>query len=185
MAELTVMQINIKSWTNNWYILAVDLPNYNPDIILLNETSNVGNNIKLQGYHVIQSCVGMYTGVAILIKLSLKFTVLPTRDSHSLAIKLFTSLGPIIISTCYTPPRFDSVPTITLNKLLDYNLPTLIAGDFNARHVDFHNTGAARAIHYNNRGIQLAALSHNRSLHFMGPYFHTYESANKIGRAHV
>ena len=100
-----MLQVNIRSWTANKYTFLVDISNYNPDIILLNETSAFNNSIKVNGYYIIQSCKERFSGVAILIKLGLNFNILPTRDENTLAVKVMTSISPIIISTSYIPPR--------------------------------------------------------------------------------
>ena len=150
-----------------------DLPNYSPHIILLNETSCTNNNIKLQGYSVVQKCEEANSGVAILVRHHINYTLVNTKDTNTLAIKLYTTIGPIIISTSYIPPRINFIPTIALNKLLDHNLPTLFFSDFNSHHPYFHNT--IRGHPYgDNKGTQLFNLATARRLSFMGPLFHTY-----------
>ena len=85
---LVVMQLNIQNWSTNRYAFMIDISNYNPDIISLNETSAINNYIKLRGYYTTQSCTGRFTGVAILIKLGLHFTIIPTNNEDTLAIKV-------------------------------------------------------------------------------------------------
>lgn len=68
ISSLNIMQFNIRNWKSNKYLLQVDLCNYNPDIILLNETSNTEENIKIRGFYTFQCCKERYAGVAILIK---------------------------------------------------------------------------------------------------------------------
>ena len=64
-----IMQINIKHWINNRYLFMTEATNYNPNIILLNETSmNPEATIKERGYNAITSSQGQYSGTAILIK---------------------------------------------------------------------------------------------------------------------
>lgn len=177
---LTILQVNIRCWTNNRYLLSVDLCNYPPDVILLNETSATNNNIKLQGFTTIQKCEERFSGVAILVKNTLQFTSIPLPENNTLAIKLFTSIGPIIISTSYVPPRQNSIPTISLNKILNFNLPTVFISDFNAKNPMFHNT-TYRQVYGDARGTQLAALATARNLDFLGPYFYTYQSGRNRG----
>lgn len=179
MPDLTVLQVNIRNWYSNKYIFETDLANYPPDVILLNETSAVDNKIKLQGYYVSQICNEQFSGVAILVKNHLQFSLLHAKDNNTLAIKLITTLGPIIIATAYVPPRQNFINTITLNKILDHNLPTLFIADFNAHHHIFNNI--TRAGHCDTRGRQLASLAQARNLEFMGPLFHTYQQGNRKG----
>ena len=180
MATSCILQLNIRNWYTNKYKLEVDIHNYSPDVILLNETSSTDNHIKLKGYMVTQYCNELYSGVAILVKNNIKFSLLPTRTNDTLAIKYYTTLGPIIICTSYIPPRQNYIPTITLNKILDYNLPTIFISDFNAQHPLFHNTHAHNH-NGNTRGAQLASLVVARNLDFLGPNFFTYQVRNRGG----
>ena len=180
MAMSCILQLNIRNWNSCKYNFEADLHNYSPDVILLNETSSTNNQIKLKGYYVTQFCDVLYSGVAILIRDHLKFAILPTHTNDTLAIKLFTSLGPVIIATSYIPPRQNFIPTITLNKLLDHNLPTIFISDFNAQHPTFNNTYTNRR-YGNPRGAQLASLVGARDLDFLGPHFATYRSGNNQG----
>ena len=68
MATSCILQVNIRNWYTNKYKFEVDIHNYSPDVILLNETSSTDNQIKLKGYIVTQFCDELYSGVAILIK---------------------------------------------------------------------------------------------------------------------
>ena len=108
--SLTILQVNIKCWKKNRYFLECELCNYQPDIILINETGDVPN-IKLQGYSSLSSALGPFSGVGILIRSGLTFyTVLLTND-NILAIKLITTLGTIIIATAYIAFRDPFIPT--------------------------------------------------------------------------
>ena len=178
--DLTVLQLNIRNWKTNKYLFSVDLSNYHPHVILLNETSCTENNIKLRGYYVIQNCTERFSGVAILIHNTVQFSIIPTKDKDTLSIKINTSLGPLIIATSYIPPRLNVIPSISINKILDYNLPTLFIADFNAHHPMFHNT-TARNANGDARGAQLSALAVNRNLDFLGPMFYTFETNRSKG----
>ena len=43
---LRILEINIKNWKKNRYLLQCELPNINPDIILVNETGEIQNKIS-------------------------------------------------------------------------------------------------------------------------------------------
>ena len=171
---LTVMQINIRCWKTNRYVLSTSLCDTNPDIILINETGE-SENIYLQGYQSIQKSNTKYSGVAILISKSIQFTEIPLIDDNVLAIKILTSEGPMHILTAYSPPRESTIPIISINKILNFNLPTLIMADLNAHHPLLHNT---RNNNGNKKGQQIAALMKTRNLHFLGPYFPTFVTKN-------
>ena len=66
---------------------------------------------------------------------SISFQELPVNDHDTLAIKVFTNLGPLIINTLYIPPHIKTLPIIAYNKILNCNLPTLIIADFNSHHL--------------------------------------------------
>ncbi|MEL7309653.1 MAG: endonuclease/exonuclease/phosphatase family protein, partial [Pseudomonadota bacterium] len=174
------MQLNIRNWYSNKYLLSVELGNCSPDVILLNETSAPNNDIKLRGYYVIQYCAERYSGVAILIKNSIQFSIIPININNTLAVKIYTSLGPLIICTSYIPPRINSIPTIQLNKILNLKLPTIFVSDFNAHHRMFNN--CARRQSNDTRGSQLARFVLDRNVHFLGPDFDTYRAGGKRGK---
>ena len=157
------MQVNIRNWKNNNYILKCSLSNSNPDVILLNEISIIDNVIpKIRGYHGVSKCSERNSGVAVFIKKQHKHTVIEFANNNNiLAVKLFTNLGPIYIVTSYTPPRHTSLPTLELNNILNKNTPTIILSDFNATHPFFDNTKNNVS---NNIGKQLYSLCNSRNL---------------------
>lgn len=178
METLTIMQNNIRSFKTNRYLLSTSLHEYSPDVILLNETNNTQNNIKMLGFNTIQKCKVNYSGTAILIRKPIKFNEIPTYDDSSLAIKIYSAIGPIIIYTHYSPPRHNHINTIPINKILNFNLPTIIIGDFNAKNAIFHNGKGDKIATY--KGKQLEYIIKDRNLTFAGPDFHTY--VTKTGR---
>ena len=101
---LTILQLNIKCWKNNRYLLKCELCNHQPDIILINEIGDV-SNIKLQGYTSMSSVLGPFSGVGILIRSGLTFYPIPLTNANILTIKLITTLGTIIIATAYIAYR--------------------------------------------------------------------------------
>ena len=182
---ITVLQINIRNWDKNKYLLQVELPNTNPDIILVNETGKTkNNNVKLTGYRSIFKSLDINSGVAILIKYDFQFYEIPVVDNNTIAIKLMTNMGPILISTSYVPPRVKTLPIIAYNKLLNYNLPLILIGDLNAHHAFLHNTSSSNP-YGDLKGKQLFNLSNCRNLKFIGPFFDTYIQNNRRGKPDV
>lgn len=51
-----------------------------------------------------------------------------------MVVKIETTLGPIIIATCYLPPRTPYIPYGDITRLLGHNKPVYLMGDFSARH---------------------------------------------------
>ena len=131
---ITVLQINIKSFLVNKYLLNVEINNHQPDIVLLNETSKVYGKISIRGYKTIALNNELYDGIAILYKTQLNVEHLYFHNKDLLAIKLFTNFGPIIIATTYAPPRRFTIPIISLNRLFSIQLPILFIADINAKH---------------------------------------------------
>ena len=179
---LTVVQINIRNWKKNRYLLQCELANLHPDLILINEIGEIyDNSFKLLGYSSLCKSAGLYSGVGILVKRGLPYIEIPTTDLNTIAIKLYTVIGPIIIATSYIPPRIPHLPIIAYNKILNYNLPTVICGDLNAQHPFLHNTQGQG----NARGKQLHNLALNKRLTYKGPDFQTYITRYKTGKPDV
>ena len=112
----TLLQVNIRNWKQNKYLLSVSLPEHNPDILLLNELGATNEQtVKLFGYNAIEKSVEAFSGVAILIKKQLSFQDIPLKEPNIIAIKINTSLGPLIICTAYIPPRQPTLPRIAFN----------------------------------------------------------------------
>ena len=179
---LTVYHVNIRNWNKNKYPLSIDIHNYNPEIILLNETGlNPLDFPYLQGFSTVAKSNGQYKGVAILIKRTINYEPIILNDENSVAVKIYTNLGPLVISTNYCPPSQNYIPTTSLNHVLSHKLPTLIISDFNAHHSKFDNS----SIHNWNgdsRGKALYSLSTSKQLDFLGPYFSTYVVNNRRGK---
>lgn len=180
MDYINITQINIRTWEKNKYLLTTALHSSLPDIFLLNE-NNTSKNIKCRGYYTIQN-FNNHSGVAILIKNNIQFSIIPTSNDTILAIKIQTTLGPLIIATIYSPPRFNHINTITLNKLLDQNTPFIIIGDFNAKHNIFHNFKSNKEANAKIKGEQLFQLIKNRNMHILGPDFDTFETNRGKGK---
>ena len=175
---LTILQINIRCWNSNRYVFQSSLCNYNPQIIIVNELGTC-NNMRLSGYSGIYKNLQPFSGVAIFISNSFQYTELHINDINTLAIKLYTNFGPIIISTSYIPPRIDNIPMIDMNKILNHNLPTIFIGDYNAKHPCLQNITSASQ--QNAKGIQLNTIMNARNLSFLGPSFPTFHSGGRQG----
>ena len=81
------------------------------------------------------------SGVAILIKPNIKHSKIthPFRGD-TLALKVETSLGPIIIATNYSPPGRRYIPIGDLNWLARHQTPCYLLADLNAHHMSFDTT---------------------------------------------
>ena len=177
---ITVYQINIRNWRKNKYPLSVDISNYNPEIILINETGQANpSQITLQGYESISANNTPYDGVAILIKNNINYQPIHLLEDSILAIKILTSFGHIVIATAYSPPRYPSIPSISINKIFSLNLPTLLIADLNAHHPLFDNTTRSKP-QPDSKGKQIYNIMQYRNLSFLGPFFNTFLSNNNI-----
>ena len=179
---LCVLQINIQNWKKNKYLLQCELPNSNSDVILINETGDVpDNNLKLFGYKSITKSLEAHLGVAILIRYNIKYIEIPTTDENTLAVRILTSIGPIIICTSYIPPRLPTLPILQYNKILSYNLPTIFIADLNAHHSFLHNTSGQG----DTKGKLLFNFAQNKQCKFLGPPFNTYITRSRQGKPDV
>ena len=131
----TVVQINIKNFYKNKYILTLEISRTKPDIILMNETGRVyNNNLKLPGYKTTAINTVEYDGIAILSKNELEIEHVFFENNDLLAIRIKSNFGPVIIATTYSPPRRYTLPIVSLNKLFSYEIPILLIADLNAKH---------------------------------------------------
>ena len=179
---IVVYQVNIRNWKKNKYPLSIDIHNYNPDVILLNETStNPDLPIKLQGYQAVNKSNGPNSGVAILIRNSLQYQLICVTDKNTLAVKLNTTDGPIIICTSYCPPRQTFIPTPSIYSVLRHNLPTLMISDFNAHHQAFDNTYSSQP-NGDQKGRSLFNIMKLKKLSFLGPDFSTFVTKTRRGK---
>ena len=163
------MQYNIQHWFNNRYIFNVELSSHSPEVILLNEISTPPDTKpKLLGYQCLHKSSGPNSGVAIFIKNHIEYENIPLDDDNTLAIKLSTNIGKIIITTSYIPPRSPILPIISLTKLCKFKLPLLIMSDFNANHRYFYGNSI------NPMGTSLYNFCINQNINHLGPQFHTF-----------
>ena len=133
--DLKIVQHNVLHWTAE---RSIELANYyrqeNPDIILLNSTCIIDNNIiKIYKYNIIQKnalnegCAG----IAVAIRKNIKYKIMDDFVDI-FGIELMTTKGPIVILTNYSPPRRDNFPIGEIENILQKNLPVYFAGDVNA-----------------------------------------------------
>ena len=172
------MQFNIRCYHTNKNFLSLFLSQHDPDIILLNSTCLSPNTrIKHYTYSTYQSPPDPHDGVAILIKSSLRHSLIthPWISPHFLAVKIFTHTDPIIIATTYVRPN-TLLPYADLTHLFNHCSPVFILADFNARHPIFDHTTT------NTLGTSLANLFQHKRLNFLGPDFPTFISGTGQGR---
>ena len=89
-----------------------------------------------------------------------------------MAVKIFTNLGPVIISTAYFPPH-NLFTALDFCKLTKFKLPLLIFGDFNSKHPFFHNENTNYPSG-NTNGRTMYNLCIKNNLQFLGPTFNTF-----------
>ena len=151
---LTVLQINIRNFKKNKYLLSMEIADIQPDVILINESGvTQTHQLKLRGYKGIGLNTDKYYGIAIFIKIELKIEYVYFQLQDMLAIKLFTSMGPILIGTAYSPPKDASIPTISLNHLFSFKIPILFIGDLNGHSLALNNCSPYR--NSDNKGKQI------------------------------
>ena len=172
---IKILQANIQSWASNRYTLLCSLSESNPDIILLNEIS-IPKDVKpkINGYDCYFNCQERFTGYAIFVKYSIKHFFFDLNNDNIGAVKIFTNVGPLIVSTAYIPPRFNCIPSLEINKILNYQLPSLFISDFNAHHPHFQNCSSNNK-KPDSRGNQLMTIINSRKLSYLGPDFYTLQ----------
>ena len=180
--SLLIYHVNIRSFNKNHYLLKMDIHKYSPDIILLNETSSTHSSPKLRDYYCYHICKEAFSGVAMFIKYNILFSIIPLNSSDTIAVKIHTSLGPLIISTTYSPPRHSYIDTRPLHYLLNFNIPVILIGDFNAKNYLFNNCPYPPTSTAKTKGKQLELLITNRNLSYLGPSFPTFQTGRGTGK---
>ena len=117
--NLMILFQNINGWHCKKSNLRLDYEEIKPDIILLAHTNIHGTvqPIRLFPYTVyMHNTAQNFSGVAILIKRDINHSLINRKfDGDTLAIKVETSLGSIIVGTNYSPPSRGLIPIRDLN----------------------------------------------------------------------
>ena len=181
---LTIYHLDIQSWKQKRYMLEYELAWLQPDVILQNEICTLPNgNLKMRNYNSTFSETGPHSGTAILVKMGISFSPIELTNQHILAVKIKTTYGDIIVSAAYIAPLNPLTPTIEIMKLLDYNLPLVIIGDFDAHHPTFNNMDTRNSP--DNKGIMLTAVINKSNLHYLGPPFYTFVTNRAKGKPDI
>lgn len=174
-AALTIIQHNVQHWQNKKMALCNIYNSINPDIILINDTSNRNSDpFKIFNYNTFQSNKNnsLHSGIGIAIRKTLPFRLIDDFHSDFLAVSVPTPQGNIIIATTYIPPRDQYINFIDFQKILNRPEPVYIIADINAKHRTLGNT-------YNNTvGKSINMLIEQNKCKFIGPNFPTYISHN-------
>lgn len=174
MAEiktLKIIQHNVRNWETHKHNLFNTYKEIDPEIILINSHGCPSTKkIKIFNYTTYQSnkTGQLNDGVAIAVKKELKHLIDEEFMEETMAVKIQTTQGPVIIATTYLPPRRDYLPAQDLLKTANSILPAYILGDFNARHQLLGHAGR------NNVGDGIATAINTGKLVHLGPHFPTF-----------
>ena len=139
----------------------------NPDIILLADTSHTPNQRPMKFYPYkayTKNTARLSSGVAIFIKSTITHSLIDHAFiSDTLALKVETDSGPVIIAVNYTPPRRPFLPTQDLNWLARHRTPAYLLADLNAHHRTFDHMNNARGRDLHNIWLR------NGYLRLLGP----------------
>lgn len=144
------------------------LQNYKVDVLLLNETQlKPCHKLVLQNYNTYRTdrLTTPGGGTAVLVKKHLKSYELPNTPSPDLettGIVLKTGQTQLALIAAYLSP------SRTLNKTdlittLNTNMPTILAGDLNAKHTDWNSKKN------NTRGQKLRQIAQDENLRIIAP----------------
>lgn len=175
---INIKYCNVQHWTDDKSSsLAAHLTINNPNVILITSTSRRSHltKIKIPGYnvHSTNKMDEMSAGVAIAIKRGIKYKLINNFQQDSIAAKIETSSGEIIVMTNYSPPRRNFLPMEDMLYAIRNNLPVIMAADLNARHGIF---GYARPT--NAKGRDLNRLILRNKIRHLGPTFDTFFHQN-------
>ena len=71
---------------------------------------------------------------AIAIKRNINNRIINNLSNNTVAYKIQTGIGPIIITTMYIPPRRPIIPSTDFNILKTHNCPVYVLGNYNGNH---------------------------------------------------
>ncbi len=121
---------------------------HNLDILLINETHlNPSNTPKIANYTLYRNdrlhSRGGGTAIFVKSKIAHKHNITPALSTiESTSITIFTKhSGPLRINSIYNPPQ-KKLQNSDLELLLDGQTPTILAGDFNAKHASWNSKRA-------------------------------------------
>lgn len=180
---LKIIQHNVLAWTfNRRNELSNIYRSLDPDIILINAHGlRNSERLKIFQYNIYQRNASneLHAGVAIAVKIGIKHQIIDDLEEDYLALKIETSLGPIIIATGYQPPRNPQLPMHTILRLFRQQLPVLFAGDLNARHHILN--------HGNNNpaGEVIDHMIRQGSTVHIGPLFKTFITPRACGNPDI
>ena len=99
------------------------------DIILLNSTGQKDSEkIKIMNHNVYQRNKEgeAHAGVVVAVKGNIQHQIIDDFIDDTLAVKLETTKGPVIVEMCYHPPRRENFPVEDILKILGRNEPAYI-----------------------------------------------------------
>ena len=153
ICDLKVIFQNINGWYGKEDALKLYYSQENPDIILLAHTNHFPprSAIKIHPY-IVYTCntAQLYSGVAILVKRDIEHSLIDKKfDGDTLAIKVETSIGPIIIGTNYSPPSRPNIPVRDIMWFSRHRSPVYLLADLNAHHssYDTHTNSYGRMLY--------------------------------------
>ena len=184
-STVKIVYQNVNGWKNKADDIHRSFLNLNPDIILIAHTGLENNNekqkLKMSPYTSYQHTTGgFFAGVGILIKRNIKHTLVTHKFIHdTIAVKVETTTGPIIIATNYHRPQRNYLPHEDLDWLANHQTPTYLLADLNAHHstLPHHNYTDTKG-----RVLHNLWLSTNKLIH-IGPAFPTFHAPGSPGSA--
>ena len=87
------------------------------------QNKNSLTKIKLVNYKTYLTKQDAQYGSVILVKKNLKHSVIPNLSDPSIAVKVQTSVGPVIFLTAYIPPRINSINPLDFWKKKSHRPP--------------------------------------------------------------
>ena len=118
---------NINGWHGKKMALKYDIRKHNPDIILFAHTNIFGTTPPIFFYPYMvyhHNTQGRASGVAILVKPDIQHSLVDHNfQGDTLAIKVSTSMGQIVIGTNYLPPSRHRLPIADLQWFARHQSP--------------------------------------------------------------
>lgn len=133
-SELKIRYLNVQHWTDNKNTaLIIHLTENNPDVVLFASTSRTREQAHIKipfyaTYHTNKSNE-LHAGCGIAIRKGIRFEILNNFTYDTIGAKIFTTHGPVIVMTTYSPPRHIVLPNQDIEFMIRHQLPVILAGD--------------------------------------------------------
>ncbi|CAF3604471.1 unnamed protein product [Rotaria socialis] len=141
LTSLSILHYNIRLFHSNQANLVEIVNTISPTIISLNELGTVVptktfKQLLFSYYVYVKEGTNSHGGVVLAINKKLKCQPISMNEPSIMAVCVIIEDHLFIVGSIYSPPT-ESLPLTTMTTLLNESRNLILAGDFNAKHMDW------------------------------------------------